>query len=253
MNYFFGLKSNFFTSQITVPRFQNRGDANLNYNLYELSIENYLWSIKKLENLEINDDFFLITKDKIDNDKIFFLATEKDLNNFDKSKLTKLNSFTDSIPSYRANLKINLKGGGFSSYQSEYPHNMTLKKGTILSSVSSMANLDAEKNYVIIKNIFTEPIKEKFNIFFVDINNKKILDNVEIQTNYTNLIEINKSLIKPEIFLVTDKYIGIPIFISEKKLHLSFEHTHPPHEYILSDDKFIKITELKREINEIIN
>ena len=99
MNYFFGLKSNFFTSQITIPRFQNRGDTNLNYNLYELSIENYLWNIKKLENLEINDDFFLITKDKINNDKIFFLATTKNLNNFDKSKLTKLNSFTDSIPS----------------------------------------------------------------------------------------------------------------------------------------------------------
>ena len=42
------------------------------------------------------------------------------------------------------------------------------------------------------------------------------------------------------------------MFVSEKKKHLSFEHTHPPHEYILSNDKFMKVSELKREINEII-
>ena len=33
---------------------------------------------------------------------------------------------------------------------------------------------------------------------------------------------------------------------------LSFEHTHPPHEYILSDNKLLKITNMKNEIYEII-
>ena len=39
---------------------------------------------------------------------------------------------------------------------------MTTKKGTILSSISSILNSDADKNYVLIKNIFQKPIEENF-------------------------------------------------------------------------------------------
>ena len=60
-------------------------------------------------------------------------------------------------------------------------------------------------------------------------------------------------MIKPEIFLITEKYLGIPMYVSVKDKFLSFEHTHPPHEYILSKNKFIKVNNLKNEINEIIN
>ena len=42
---------------------------------------------------------------------------------------------------------------------------MATKKGTILSSVSSIANPDADKNYVLIKNIFEDPIEENFRAF----------------------------------------------------------------------------------------
>ena len=59
--------------------------------------------------------------------------------------------------------------------------------------------------------------------------------------------------IKSEIFLVTDRYLGVPMYVSIKNNFLSFEHTHPPHEYILSENKFIKVTNLKKEINEIIS
>ena len=55
------------------------------------------------------------------------------------------------------------------------------------------------------------------------------------------------------MFLITDKYLGIPMFVSIDQKHVSFEHTQPPHEYILGKNKFKKISELKKEINEIIN
>ena len=42
------------------------------------------------------------------------------------------------------------------------------------------------------------------------------------------------------------------MYISVKNSFLSFEHTHPPHEYILSENKFVKVANLKNEINEII-
>ena len=102
-------------------------------------------------------------------------------------------------------------------------------------------------------NIYEKPIYEIFKAYLVNIKNKTIEDTIEIKTNYTNSFEINKLLIKPEIFLITDNYIGIPMYVSVKYKHISFEHTHPPHEYILSQDKFKKISELKKEISEIVN
>ena len=187
------------------------------------------------------------------NNEIFFLADETIFNEFDHKKLKNFNNFTDTIPAFRANFKIYLNQGGFSSYQSEYPYSMITKKGTILSSISSIANSDADKNYVLIKNIFEEPIEDNFKAYLVNYKTKSIEEQFEIRTNYTNCIEINNKLIKPEIFLTTDKYLGIPMYVSVKNNFLSFEHTHPPHEYILSENKFIKVTNFKKEINEIIN
>ena len=130
---------------------------------------------------------------------------------------------------------------------------MITKKGTILSSISSLANTDADKNYILIKNIFEEPIEDNFKAYLVNYKTKTIEEKYELKTNNTNCIEINKNLIKPEIFLITEKYLGIPMYISLKNNFLSFEHTHPPHEYILSENKFVKISSLKKEINEIIS
>ena len=64
---------------------------------------------------------------------------------------------------------------------------------------------------------------------------------------------IDNDLIDPENYLITNKFLGIPMFISINKNHISFEHTHPPHEYILSKNKFEIIKNLKQEIYEIIN
>ena len=68
-----------------------------------------------------------------------------------------------------------------------------------------------------------------------------------------NEIIVEKDFIKPEVFMFTDKYIGVPVFCSIKDKHISLEHTHPPHEYIMGVDRFRIVSELKREFNEIIN
>jgi hypothetical protein len=90
-------------------------------------------------------------------------------------------------------------------------------------------------------------------VFFVNIKTKEILFKKTILSNTTNEVEIKKEFIKPDIFLFTKDFIGIPIYVSIDRNHISLEHTHPPHEYILSGDKFKKISELKEEINAIIN
>jgi hypothetical protein len=253
MNYFFGVNNNIFKSEVQIPTFQNRSLKPKNIKLFKCYPENGKWILKDISKTKINEYFYFLKNDNISDNEVYFLADEKICKNFDGTKLENFNSFTDTKPAFRANLKIYINNGGFSSYQSEYPYSMIKKRGSILSSVSSLANTDAEKNYIIIKNIFEKPIEEIFKAYFVNYRTKKVEETYQIKTNNTNYIEINKKLIKPEIFFATNEYLGIPIYVSLKNNYLSFEHTHPPHEYILSKNKFVKVNELKKELNEIIN
>ena len=254
MNFFYGINNNLFKSEVQIPLFQNSNFKKSNLKLFKSYPENNKWILKEISNKKIiKDCFYILKNEDVSSNEIFFLADETIFNKFDHNKLKNFNNFTDTSPAFRANFKIYLNQGGFSSYQSEYPYSMITKKGTILSSISSLANCDADKNYILIKNIFEEPIEEIFKAYLVNFKTKSVEEQFEIRTNYTNCIEINKKLIKPEIFLTTKNYLGIPMYVSVKDNFLSFEHTHPPHEYILSENKFIKISNLKKEINEIIS
>jgi len=185
MNYFFGIKNSEFSSELKIPLFQNKSNKPCNLLLYKATIDNNKWKIEQINNKKSNEDFYFLNSEDISNSTIFFIATPKDLER-GINKLQNYNKFTDTSPAYRANLKITLKNGGFSSYQSEYPFSMIEKKGSILSSVCSLANKEAEKNYIFIKNIYAEPIIENFNLYLVDIVNKKIEEKFEVKTNYKN-------------------------------------------------------------------
>ncbi len=253
MNFFFGINNKIFKSEIQIPLFKNRAIAPTNLNLFKCYPKNNKWVLEDITNKKINEYFYILKDTDILNNEIFFLADQTIHNLFDKTKLKNFNNFTDTSPSYRANLKIFISNGGFSSYQSEYPYSMINKRGSILSSVCSLANPDADQNFIFIKNIFEDPIEEKFKGFLVNYKTKKIEKEYELKTNNINCLELDHKYIKPEIFLITEKYLGVPMYVSLKNSFLSFEHTHPPHEYILSDNKFIKVSNLKKEINEIIN
>ena len=252
MNFFFGVNNKFFSSEIQIPLFQNRNFKKSSLKLFRCYPQKKRWVLQEIIDKKINDYFFILKNKDISNNEIYFLADNKIYDNFDGKKIKNYNNFTKTSPGFRANFKIYLDQGGFSSYQSEYPHSMISKKGSILSSVSSIANPEADKNFILIKNIYEDPIEENFKAYLVNYKTKKVEEQFEIKTNYTNCIELNNKLIKPEIFLVTAGYLGIPIYASIKDKFLSFEHTHPPHDYILSEDKFIKVRNLKEEINEII-
>lgn len=252
MNFFYGINNDIFKSEIQIPLFKNKVLKPIDLKLFKCFPQNNKWIVEEIKNKKVDDYFYVLKNQDISNNEIYFLAKDKDLENFNNIELKNFNDFTKTSPAYRANLKIYLENGGFSSYQSEYPFSMVAKKGTILSSISSIANTDASENYILVRNIYKEPIEEKFSAYFVNIKTKKIESEYELKTNYTNMIKINKQFIRPEIFFITKSFLGVPMYVSVKDRFLSFEHTHPPHEYILSKNKFIKITELKNEINRII-
>ena len=86
----------------------------------------------------------------------------------------------------------------------------------------------------------------------VDLVNKKILSIQEIYTNFSNLLKINKEFIRKNVYFFSENFLGIPIFISVNENHVSMEHTHPPHHYILSEDRYKTFSRLKEEIKNII-
>ena len=192
-NYFFGIKNSFLNSKLTIPRFQNSNPTKKEYILFQLEIINQSWKISNLSNIDLNSDFYKIGSSLIGNGNIFCLATKAEILELEKnnySKLVNFNNFTDTSPDYRANLQVSIKGGGFSSYQSDYPFFMVTKKGSILSPLSSLCNNNAEENIIFLKNIYELPIQDEFSAFFVNLKTKRVLKKEVVRTNFLNEISI---------------------------------------------------------------
>ena len=251
MNFFFPICSNLFDCELTVPRFKNYKVSNNNFILFSAEIKDYKWKINRAIS-DFNENFYFLKNENLLDDKIFFLAESKIGENFFLNELKNFNNYTDTEPDYRANLNIKIKNGGFSSYQSDYSYDMTVKTGSIISPVSVLLNEKAENNFIFFKNIFKYPIKQKFYVYFIDMLNKSVLHKEILLTNTTNQINVCPSLIKANVYLYSENFIGIPIFVSIKNKHISMEHTHPPHLYIWGDDKFKRVQDLKKSVNEFI-
>lgn len=252
MNFFFSLKNQELECTLTIPKFKNNKKIDKKNVLYSLQIKDNKWIVEEVM-CSNNDNFYFLKNFDLDNHKIFFLATKEEVgeeNIF--NKLKNFNKYTDTMPEYRSNMKIEIKNKGFSSYQADYPYDLTLKTGNILSPVSTLFNERSDKNIIFFKNIYFKPIKEKFFIYFINVEKKKILHKEIAITNQSNQIIVDPELIQSQNYIFSDGYLGIPIYVSIKDGHLSMEHTHPPHLYIWGNDKFEKVKKIKNKINEII-
>lgn len=251
MNFFFSIHNNIFKSEINIPKFRNKEKKFPKYFLYSAEIKNNNWKIKKMKC--INDNYFFILKNRnLSNDKIFFLAKENEVLNYNKKQLEDFNNYTNTDPEFRCNLKIYNSKGGFSSYQSEYPFHMTKTNGSLISPIYNLLNKNSNLNSIFIKNIYYKPVNEPFDIFLINISKKKVLLKKTIFTNKTNEINIPNKLINKNVYLFSQKFIGIPVYVNSDGLHISMEHTHPPHLYLWGKNRYLLVKELKNKINEII-
>ena len=252
MNFFFGIKSNDLTCKITIPKFQNFGKSKEDIKVYEAVAEENIWKIKETT-CRYNKNFFFVEDNFIENNKIFFLAKEHEINVMkNQNELIKINNFTNTFPAFRSNLRLSIPNKGFSSYQSEYPFEMTKKKGSILSLLNMLLNINSDNNFIFFKNIYFKPRHDDSNLYFIDIKKKKIVDKVKIKFNFLNEIKVEKKIIKKDIFIYSEECLGIPLYVSIKNNHISFEHTHPPHHYILSEDRYKTVANIKNEFKKII-
>ena len=157
MNFFFGISDQELKCQLTIAKFQNKSNAK-DHSLYSLFIKNNERNIFEVK-CDQDEHVYYVNNSFFNDFSFFFLAKKNEINKFDNNKLVNLNKFTDTMPAFRANMKIYNNQGGFSSYQSEYPFSMTLKTGSILSPISPLTNINADKNFVYLPNLHEKPIK----------------------------------------------------------------------------------------------
>tara|TARA_B100000989_G_scaffold3409_1_gene2370 strand:- start:13058 stop:13819 length:762 start_codon:yes stop_codon:yes gene_type:complete len=253
MNFFFCLDDTNINSKLTIPKFQNEQNLKQSILLFSLHSQNNKWILNKTECDSDCDFFYIKDKDHIHN-TIYFLAQENDAHNIIKNNvISNINKLTDTNPAFRANLEIENEMGGFSSYQSDYPFDMIKISNGILSPLSILLTENADINKIYFRNIFFKPTAHNGNYYIINKKQKKILEQGIIETNKTNIIHIKNDFINEENYFFTSNISGIPIYFSQKNNHISFEHTHPPHQYILSEDKYSLVKNLKKNFNEIIN
>ena len=92
MNYFFGLNSSKFKSDLTIPKFQNNSKKNQNLYPCEAYILENQWFLDK-SNFSENENFFFIDSNEVSNEKIYFLSNENEIqgNNKSLNELQKMN------------------------------------------------------------------------------------------------------------------------------------------------------------------
>ena len=255
MNYFFLCGTNELSSTLQIPKFQNSGRLAPDIKLFTANIVSNNWEVEVVS-CDEDQNFFYVNAEEQNLHAIYFLATLGDVGHHRTrcETLFDYNSFTNTIPDYRANLSVYNKLGGFSSYQSEYPHAMVNKKGSIISSVANLTNIQAEKNLIFLRNIYAVPSRIKYNAYLVCKETKAIKKSFVMQTNSLNVIKLDSEDCNPNHYLVSDDYLGIPIYLSENASgHLSFEHTHPPHSNAFGPQSIQSVKRLKNELLEVIN
>ena len=156
----------------------------------------------------------------------------------------------DSSPvSERATISFQ-RGKTVSSYQGEFPYQMSKVKGTFVAFDALAFNSQKGViNKLILINIFSQELSEKKQ-FTLHMANSMTKENIKKQTYTHNSAAImnfdcNKDF--SYIFYSKDT-LGVPIFISyheDLDSNLSVEHSHPPSEYFFGESKFIGQQELK--------
>ena len=136
-----------------------------------------------------------------------------------------------------------VRDGNQSSYQGEYPHQISSRtKGSMISFgalLSDQPNFTHTK--IILINIYSSLLskKEKFKCHLSSVSTKKTLQVRDYTHNSCVIFEVDHSLISEELVLSSHQTNGIPIFISYnpdiKGSMISVEHSHPPSEYFFGD------------------
>ena len=144
-----------------------------------------------------------------------------------------------------------VKGNSQSSYQGEYPYQMSgLNGGTLLSFGPLFLGQPPEAHTkILLINMYSGELSDKkvFQAHLASVSTKNILQTCDYTHNSAAIFHVEHSLISEELVLFSHHTAGIPIYVTYepnvKDPLLSVEHTHPPTDYFwdgLGDPLFKK-------------
>ena len=189
MNFFFSTSTKNISSKLTIPKFQNSGNKNDRLRLYKAEIFNNRWNVTSPNDCRETDNFYHL--ENLNNKSIFFFGTDEGIQEIkNKNQLCNIEDFTDTTPAFRANLLIKNKAGGFSSYQSEYPHRMVVTQGSLYSDCGLLTNPNGSKIGVFIRNIYFLPTNETREIFLYSNEQDRVLQKFQVKLNQTTFIDL---------------------------------------------------------------
>ena len=143
------------------------------------------------------------------------------------------------------------RGGSVSSYQGDYPLQMSKIKGTFLSfDALASESQNGIINKLILINIYSQELleKKKFILKMANSISKEIINKQYYVHNSVAIMDFDCKKNEPCIFYSKDT-LGIPIFITYHEnlsSNLSVEHSHPPAELFFGENKFIGQQNLKK-------
>ena len=143
------------------------------------------------------------------------------------------------------------RGKAVSSYQGEFPYQMSKVKGTFVAFDALAFNSQKGViNKLILINIFSQELSEKKQ-YTLQMANSITKEIIKKQTYIHNSAAIMNFDCKKDLSYVfySKDTLGIPLFISyhEEDLdsNFSLEHTHPPYEYFIGPTKYIGQQQIK--------
>lgn len=248
MNFFFLTVNEKYSATLAIPKFQNSGRVDIRLKLYQANIVAGRWRVSEPNNCVQDKRFWHLQYSGPSNDTIFFLSNEREASVIEeKNQLINIDKFTDTDPSFRANLMIENRFGGFSSYQAEYPFRMVEKLGSLYSECGLLTSDAGCAIGVFIRNVHLRPIIEERDLWLFSSAKNKVLQTYKVKLNTTTYIDLTKH--KKELnscFLFAQDFSGVPSWVVEyDDGSLSFEHTHPPHESILGSNRFALVSKLR--------
>lgn len=147
-----------------------------------------------------------------------------------------------SQPGWRGN--IILRGAtATTSYVGEYPSGMVgIDKGTLLSFATFQQNDAAVGTQFVLPNMRCDPRIEPCRVRFVSGRTRKLLKEITCWRNRVSVVPVNHISVDPDdmVVAVSPEITGVPLYLTHTPdfAQMSFEHTHPPVEYLVFGDRW---------------
>lgn len=201
------------------------------------------WITKEICSLNVGESrrveykYFNLKNYKSNSPLVVLQMREKSLEKY-IDELPKHEFFYTKSPEWRATVGFKFRNSE-TSYQGEI--NAFPQKASLLTFHPFIQYNNIE-NYFVFMNLESTPMFRSSKIEIYNSNDKKLIDIVDVKSNSTNIIPLDKYNIKQDqlpVFICRNM-AGIPFGfgLNRSAPMLSLEHTHPPASFVVHGNRF---------------